>query len=163
MRGSNVRKGAVGGMLLAVLVVGWAAIAVAAPSSAPPPPPAVIVGTNPAVQAWFKAHEPERIAVNDALQAAYQQLGQGPAPAPGDGCQRLVAAADAMLATVPAPKQALTPLVVAGIGQMKAGAQQCLAGDAAAARRTLMAAGKVRADADLEIDEILEQPDGSVQ
>jgi hypothetical protein len=163
MRRSRLHKSAVGGLLLAVLVVGWAAIAVAAPPSAPPPPPAVIVGTNPAVQAWFKAHEPERIALNDALQAAYQQLGQGPAPLPGDGCQRLLDAARAMLATVPAPKAALTPLVVAGVGQFTAGAQQCLAGNAAAARKTLTAAGQVRADADLQIDEILEQPDGSVK
>ncbi|MCU1615575.1 MAG: hypothetical protein JWO98_3115 [Frankiales bacterium] len=155
----RLHKGAVGGLLLALLGVGWGASAAAAP----PPPPAVIVGTNPAVQAWFKNHEPQRTAVNDALQAAYQQLGQGPAPGPGDGCQRLVQAADAMLATVPAPKQALTPLVVAGVGQLKAGAQQCLAGNAAAARNTLTAAGNVRADADLRIDEILEQPDGSVR
>ena len=159
MRRSRLHKGAVGGLLLALLGVGWGASAAAAP----PPPPAGIVGTNPAVQAWFKSHEPQRTALNDALQAAYQQLGQGPAPGPGDGCQRLVQAADAMLATVPAPKQALTPLVVAGVGQLKAGAQQCLAGNAAAARNTLTAAGNVRADADLRIDEILEQPDGSVR
>jgi hypothetical protein len=146
------------GLLLAVLGVVWAAIATAAP----PPPPAEIVGTNPAVQAWFKAHEVERIAVNDALQAAYQQLGQGATPGAGNGCQQLLDAANAMLATVPAPKQALTPLVVAGVGQFKAGAQQCLAGNAAAARSTLAAAAQVRADADLQIDEILEQPNGSV-
>jgi hypothetical protein len=150
---------AVGGLLLALLVAGWAAIAVAAP----PPPPAVIVGTNPDVQAYFKSHEPERIALFDALQAAYQQLGQGPTPGPGDGCQRLLQATDAMLATVPAPKQALTPLVVAGVGQFKAGAMQCLAGNATAARKSLAAAAKDRADADLQIDEILEQPDGSVK
>jgi hypothetical protein len=163
MRGSSVRKGAIGGVLLAVLAVGWAAIAVAAPPAAPPPPPAVIVGTNPAVQAFFKNLEPQLIAFDDALQAAYQQLGQGPAPGPGDGCQRLMNAADAMLAMVPAPKQALTPLIVAGIGQVKAGAQQCLAGNAAAARNTLIAVGKARADAQLAIDEILEEPDGSVK
>ena len=163
MRRRQLHKGVIGGLLLVVLAVGWAAIAVAAPPAAPPPPPAVIVGTNPAVQAWFKNHEPERIAVNDALQAAYEQLGQGATPGPGDGCQRLLDAARAMLATVPAPKQALTPLVVAGVGQFTAGAQQCLAGNAAAARKTLTDAGQIRADADLQIDEILEQPDGSVK
>jgi hypothetical protein len=68
-----------------------------------------------------------------------------------------------MLATVPAPKQALTPLVVAGVGKFKAGAQQCLAGNAAAARDTLLAAGKARADADLQIDEILEKLNGAVK
>jgi hypothetical protein len=151
-------------LLLAVVgvAVGWAAIATAAPQ-APPPPPAELVGTNPAVQAWFTAHEPERIALNDALQAAYDQLGQGAAPAVGDGCQRLLQAADAYLATLPTPKGALTPLVVAGVGQFKAGAQQCLAGNAAAARNTLARAGQARADAQLQIDEILEQPNGSVQ
>jgi hypothetical protein len=163
MRRGQWRAGAVVGLLLAVLGVVWAAIATAAPPQNPPPPPAVLVGTNPSVQAWFKAHEPERIAVNDALQAAYAQLGQGAAPGPGNGCQQLLDAANAMLATVPAPKAALTPLVVAGVGQFKAGAQQCLAGNAVAARRTLQAAAQVRADADLQIDEILEQPDGSVQ
>jgi hypothetical protein len=163
MRGV-VRKSAVGGVLLGVLVVGWGAIAIAAPpSSSPPPPPAVIVGTNPAVQAWFKSIEPQIIAFDDALQAAYQQLGQGPVPGPGDGCQRLLNVADAMLAMTPPPKQALTPLIVAGIGQVKAGAQQCLAGDAAAARDALIAVGKARADAQLLIDELLEKPDGSVK
>jgi hypothetical protein len=164
MRGSNVRKGAVGGLLLAVVAVGWAAIAVAAPPAAPPPPPNVIVGTNPAVQAWFKSIEPQLIAFDNALAAAYQQLGQGPAPGPGTGCQQLLDTANAMLATLPpAPKQALTPLIVAGIDLVKTGAQQCLAGNAPAARTTLTAVGKARADAQLLIDEILEEPDGSVK
>jgi hypothetical protein len=164
MRGRSVHKGAVGGLLLAVFVVGWSAIAVAAPPSPPPPPPpAPIVGTNPAVQAWFKSLEPQLVAFDDALQAAYQQLGQGPTPGPGDGCQRLRDAADALLAMPRAPKQALTPLIVAGIGQARAGAQQCLAGNAAAARNTLIAVGNARADAQLVIDELLEEPDGSVK
>ena len=162
MRG-RLHRSAIGGALLAVLVVGWAAVAVAAPEAPPPQPPALIVGTNPAVQAWFKQIEPQLIAFDDALQAAYQQLGQGPTPGPGDGCQRLRDAADALLAMAPAPKQALTPLIVAGIGQAKAGAQQCLAGNAAAARNTLIAVGKARADAQLLIDELLEEPDGSVK
>jgi hypothetical protein len=120
------------------------------------------VGTNPAVQAWFKNQEPERIELNNALQAAYQQLGQGATPGPGDACARLLKATDAMLATLPTPKQSLNPLVVAGVGQFKAGAQQCLAGNAAAARKSLAAGASQRAPADLEVDEILEKPDASV-
>jgi hypothetical protein len=160
MRRLVLHKGVVGGLLLVFLVVGGAAIALAAP----PPPPAVIVGTNPTVQAWFKnTYEPQRIALFNALEAAYQQLGQGSAPGPGDGCQRLLQAADAVLGMPAPPKQTLQPLVVAGVGQIKAGAQQCLSGQAATARNTLQAAGKLRGDADLQIDEILEKPNGSVK
>jgi hypothetical protein len=153
-----LHRGALAGVLLALLVGVWTVVA----SAAPPPPPAVIVGTNPAVQAWFKNHEAQRIELNDALQAAYQQLGQGSAPGPGDACARLLKATDAMLATLPTPKQSLNPLVVAGVGQFKAGAQQCLAGNAAAARKSLAAGASQRAPADLEVDEILEKPDASV-
>jgi hypothetical protein len=160
MRRMGQRKSVIGALLLALLVIGGAAIAFAAP----PPPPAVIVGTNPAVQAWFKnTYEPQRLALFNALEAAYQQLGQGSAPGAGDGCQRLGQAAGAVLGMTAPPKSTLQPLVVAGVGQMKAGAQQCLSGQAAAARATLQAAGKARGDADLQIDEILEQPNGSVK
>src|SRR5688500_3208937 len=161
MRRRTVYSGLLAGLIMAVLVSGWAVVAFGAPPSAPPEPPE-LVGTAPDVQAWFRSQEAERIALNDALQAAYEQLGEGPTPGPGDGCARLLQATDAMLATLPTPKQALNPLVVAGVGQFKAGAQQCLAGNAEAARRTLAAAAEVRADADLEVDEILEAPNASV-
>jgi len=159
MLGHSLHRGALTGLLVALLVTCWAAVALGA--AAPPPPPR-IVATNPAVQAWFKSQEAERIALNNALQAAYEQLGNGPSPGPGNGCAQLLEATDVMLATLPTPKRSLNPLVVAGVGQFKAGAQQCLAGNAAAARRTLAAAAEIRADADLEVDEILEAPNASV-
>jgi hypothetical protein len=161
MRRRTLYTGAIPGLVLAVLVGGWTVVAFGAPPSAPPGPP-VLVGTATDVQAWFRSQEAERVALNDALQAAYEQLGEGPTPGPGDGCSRLLQAADAMLATLPTPKRALNPLVVAGVGQFKAGAQQCLAGNASAARTSLAAAAEVRAEADLEVDEILEAPDASV-
>jgi|tagenome__1003787_1003787.scaffolds.fasta_scaffold20717853_2 hypothetical protein len=160
MRRHKLHRGALAGVLLALLVGVWTAVAFAAPPQAPAPPRTV--GTNPDVQAWFKIHEAQRITLNDALQAAYEQLGQGPAPGPGDGCARLLPATDAMLATLPTPKQTLNPLVVAGVGKFKAGAQQCLAGNATAARRSLADGARERADADLQIDEVLETPDAQV-
>jgi hypothetical protein len=120
------------------------------------------VGTNPAVQAWFKNHEAQRIELNDALAASLKQVGQGSTPGSGDACTRLLKATDAMLATLPTPKQRLNPLVVAGVGHFKAGAQQCIAGNAAAARKSLAAGAAARGPADLEVDEVLEMPDESV-
>jgi hypothetical protein len=159
MHRRTLHKGTLAGVLLALLIGVWTAVAFAAPAPRALP---VLVGTNPDVQAWFRSHEAQRIELNNALQAAYQQLGQGPTPGPGDACQRLLEATDAMLATVPTPKKTLNPLVVAGLGKIKAGAQQCLDGDADAARRSLADGAAERADADLEIDEVLETPDAQV-
>jgi hypothetical protein len=150
--------GALAAVLLALLIGVWTVVA----SAAPPIPPNPIVGTNPAVQAWFKNHEAQRIELNNALAASLKQLDQGATPAPGDACARLLKATDAMLATLPTPKQTLNPLVVAGVGHFKAGAQQCSAGNAAAARKSLAAGAAARAPADLQVDEVLEMPDGSV-
>jgi hypothetical protein len=118
-----------------------------------------LVGTNPAVQAWFQQHGPQRIALIDALQAANQQLAQA---APSDGCAQLQQAADAMLGTLPTPECALDALVVACVDVIKRGAEQCLTGDAASARATLAVGADALGKAQLAIDEILEKPHACV-
>ena len=159
MRRRTLYRLVLAGLVLPLLVSAWAAVAIGAPT---PPAPTRSVSTNAAVQAWFTSQEAERVALNNALQAAYEQLGDGRTPGAGTGCAQLLQAADAMMATLPTPKHSLDPLVVTGVGQFRAGAQQCLAGDAAAARASLAAGARARADADLEVDEILEAPDASV-
>jgi hypothetical protein len=160
MRRSGSRGGALAGLLLAgLLAAGCATTADAAPGG-PPGPPDDMVATNPAVQQWFKRHEPERIAVNNALAQANLQVAQ--APGATTGCAALQKAADAMLAALPTPKKALDSQVVAGVAQLKTGAQQCLAGDLAGARASLAAGAAARAAAEDELEEILEAPDGSV-
>jgi hypothetical protein len=160
MRRSGSRGGALAGLLLAgLLSAGCATTADAAPGG-PPGPPDDMVATNPAVQQWFKRHEPERIAVNNALAQANLQVAQ--APGATTGCAALQKAADAMLAALPTPKKALDSQVVAGVAQLKTGAQQCLAGDLAGARASLAAGAAARAAAEDELEEILEAPDGSV-
>ncbi len=158
MRGSRTR--ALAGLLLAgALTAGCGAHADAAPGAAPGPP-AEAVAANPAVQQWFKRHEPERIAVNNALAQAYLQLDA--APGAGAGCAALQKAADAMLRALPTPKKALDPQVVAGVAQLRTGAQQCLAGDLTGARTSLAAGAAARAAAEDELEEILEAGNGSV-
>src|SRR4051812_13978202 len=99
MNGHRSRGRALAGLLLAgSLTAGCGASAEAAPA-APAPPADAMVATNPAVQQWFKRHEPERIAVNDALALAYGQLDR--APGATTGCATLQKAADAMLAALP--------------------------------------------------------------
>jgi len=101
-RRSGRRGGALAGLLLAgVLTAGCATTAEAAPGG-PPGPPSDMVATNPAVQQWFKRHEPERIAVNDALAQANAQVAA--VPGATAGCSALQRAADAMLAALPTPK-----------------------------------------------------------
>jgi hypothetical protein len=158
MRRRGVRRTVLAGLALALVVAGWTAIAVAAPPSPPPAPPE-LVGTNPTVQAWFQQHEPQRIALTNALQAANQQLAQG---VPTDGCAQLQRAAGAMLGTLPTPKRALDALVVVGVDVIERGAQQCIGGDVAGARATLAVVGDALGRAQLAIDEILEKPNASV-
>jgi hypothetical protein len=117
-----------------------------------------MVAMNPAVQQWFRRHEPERIAVNDALQQAYVQLDTGT----GAGCARLGEAAAAMLSTLPTPKHALDAQVVAGMDFFRTAALQCAGGDLAGARTSIAAGATARADAENELEELLEAPDGSV-
>jgi hypothetical protein len=119
------------------------------------------VGSNPTVQQWFAAHGAQRLAVNDALGRAYLQLDKAAGGA--NGCTDLRSAAVAMLATLPTPKRTLDPFAVAGITQFKTGAEQCLAGDTAAARASLAAGAQARGDAENELDEILEAPNASVK
>ena len=136
-RRAGPRGGALAGLLLAgVLAAGCATTAEAAPGG-PPGPPSDMVATNPAVQQWFKRHEPERIAVNDALAQANAQVAA--VPGATAGCSALQQATDAMLAALPTPKKALDPQVVAGVAQLRTGAQQCLAGNLAGARTSLAA------------------------
>ena len=159
-RRSGPRGGALTGLLLAgVLTAGCATTAEAAPGG-PPGPPSDMVATNPAVQQWFKRHEPERIAVNDAIAQANAQVAA--VPGATAGCSVLQRAADAMLAALPTPKKALDAQVVAGVAQLRTGAQQCLAGDLAGARTSLAEGAAARAAAEDELEEILEAPDGSV-
>ena len=119
-----------------------------------------MVATNPAVQQWFTRHEPERIAVNNALAQANAQVAA--VPGATAGCSALQRAADAMLAALPTPKKALDSQATAGVAQLRTGAQQCLAGDLAGARTSLAAGTAARAAAEDELEEILEAPDGSV-
>jgi hypothetical protein len=119
------------------------------------------VGSNPSVQQWFTAHEAQRLAVNDALHRAYLQLDKAAGGA--NGCSDLRSAAVAMLATLPTPKRTLDPLAVAGIAQFKTGAEQCLAGDIATARASLVSGAQARGAAENELDEILEAPNESVK
>ena len=147
------------GLLLAGLVASGCAVnAEAAPAAPATPPPAV--GDNAAVQKWFKAQEKARIAVNNALQQAYLQLDN--APGAGNGCAQLKTAAEAVLALTPPPKQALDPLVDAGVTQFRDGAVACLAGDIAGARGLFATGAQTRADAENEIEEVLESPNSAV-
>jgi hypothetical protein len=158
MPGHGSRRGVLPGVLLASLLAAGCGVGASAAPSGPPASPDAMVATNPAVQQWFKRHEPERIAVNDALAQAYQQLNQGA----GTGCAALQQAADAMAAALPTPKKALDPQVVAGIAQFQTGAQQCLTGDLAGAKASIDAGAAARAEAENELEEILEAPNGSV-
>jgi hypothetical protein len=117
-----------------------------------------MVAMNPAVQQWLKRHEPERIAVNDALQQAYTQLNGGG----GNGCAQLGKAAAAMVAALPTPKHALDPQVTAGLDLFRTGASQCSAGDLAGARKSVDAGTAARAAAENELEDLLESPNGSV-
>jgi hypothetical protein len=155
MRKFAFSRTALPGILLAVLLAGGVAAGVVADAAPSPPGPPSIVGTNPAVQQWFKRHEPERIAVNDALSRVNNQMEPG-------GCTALQQASDAMLAALPTPKRALDEHVVAGIEQFRTGADQCLAGDTAGAAQSIAAGVEARANAEDELEEILEAPDGSV-
>ena len=177
MHGYRWRRGALPGLLLVSLFAGGCAAetrtstaaatfsAGASPAAATTPPaatsPPADVASNAAVQAWFKRTEPKRIAVNDALLKAYQQL-DGVAGA-GNGCAQLQAAADAMIATLPTPKRALDVPVVAGIALFHSGAVACIAGNTAAARQLLAAGAQARADAENILDEILESPNATVK
>jgi hypothetical protein len=152
---SIVRR-CVPGMLLAASLTGCAG---AAAATAPPPPgPPNAVGTQPAVQRWFERTQPQQIALQNALEQAYVQLAQGT----GNGCASLDAAAAAVLQTLPSPKRALDAAVSAGIADLRTGAEQCLAGDPAAARRSLAAGAAARAKADTTLDDILEAPNAGV-
>ena len=152
------RRALPGTLLAGLLAVGFGVgvVAEAAPAPAPAPPgPPSIVGTNPAVQQWFKRHEVERLAVNDALGRVNTQMEPG-------SCTALQEASDAMLAALPTPKRALDEHVVAGIEQFRTGAQQCLSGDTAGAAQSIAAGVEERAHAEHELEEILEAPDGSI-
>jgi hypothetical protein len=156
MRRLGFSRRAVPGVLLAGLLaggIGLGVVAEAAPSPTAGPPG--IVGTNPAVQQWFKRHEPERIAVNDALGRVNSRM----EPV---ACTALQQASDAMLRALPTPKHALDPQVVAGIAQFRTGAAQCLAGDTTGAAQSIAAGVAARAAAEDELEEILEAPDRSV-
>jgi hypothetical protein len=151
------------GLVLAgLLLTGCAEGGAAAP---PPRPPSPVdsVAMNPAVQQWFKRTEPQRIAVNDALGQVNSQLTQGTSATAATACAQLLEAAKAMLATLPTPKHALDPQVVAGVDQLRTGAEQCIAGDLAAARPSISAGADARAAAEDELEEILEAPNASVK
>jgi hypothetical protein len=160
MGGNRSKRTALLGALLAgVLAVGVAS-ALAVPPAPPLPTAPAMVGTNAGVQTWFKKHEAQKIALDNALQAAYRQLSTG---TPTNGCARLMTAANGWLATLPTPRHALDQQVVVGIAQFKAGAAQCIAGHSVAARKTLVAGAALRATAQEAIDEILEAPNGTVK
>lgn len=160
MRGNRSKRTA----FLGVLVTGVAAVGVASAFAAPAAPPLptapAMVGTNPGVQTWFKKHEPQKIALDNALQLAYEQLSSG---TPSTGCAQLAAAANGWLATLPTPRHALDQQVGAGIAQFKTGAAQCIAGDKASAQKSLVAGATLRAAAQAAIDELLEAPNGTVK
>ena len=118
-----------------------------------------MVGTDPGVQRWFKQHEPQKIALDNALQLAYEQLSSG---TPSTGCAQLAAAATGWLATLPTPLHALDQQVGGGIAQFKTGAAQCIVGDKASAQKSLVAGARLRAAAQAAIDELLEAPIGTV-
>lgn len=159
MRTRRWRRVTVPGVVLIGLVAGGMVVtADAAP--VPPPGPVAAVGENPAVQAWFKRQEGARIALNNALQQAYLQLDG--ARGAGNGCAQLKAASEVVLRLAPTPKVTLNPLVVAGVSQFRDGAVACLAGDIAGARQLFAAGAQARADADSQIDEVLEAPNGAV-
>jgi len=145
------------GALLAALLTSGCAAAVAA--TPPPPGPPNAVGMQPAVEHWFKRTEPQRIALENALQQAYDQLGSGT----GHGCAELEAAADALLATLPTPKHTLDTLMSAGVAQIRTGAADCVAGDLSGARSSIAAGAAARATADDQLDEVLEAPNASVK
>jgi hypothetical protein len=159
MSSSRSRRLVLPGLLLAGLVASGCAVSAEAVPAAPPMP-APAVGDNAAVQTWFKQQEKARIAVNNALQQAYLQLDN--APGAGNGCAQLKAAAEAVLALTPPPKQALDALVEAGVAQFRDGAVACLAGDVGGARGLFATGAQARADAENEIEEVLEAPNGTV-
>ena len=160
-RMGSPRATAVGLFLVSLLASGCAGGADAAPGAPPPGNPPELVAMNPAVQQWFKRHEPERIAVNDALQQV--QLHIDDAALVEGACSRLQQTAADMLAALPTPKHALDPQVVSGMEQFRIGAQQCLAGDLGGARQSIAAGIEARAAAEAELEELLEASDGSVR
>jgi hypothetical protein len=105
-------------------------------------------------------NEAKRIALNDALQQAYLQLDG--VPGATNGCAQLKAAAEALITTGRTPKRALDPVVISGVAGFRDGADKCLAGDPAGARQSLAAAAQARADAENQLEEILEAPNGQV-
>lgn len=145
------------GVLLAGLLTSGCAAAVAA--TPPPPGPPDAVGMQPAVEQWFKRTEPQRIALENALQQAYDQMSSGT----GNGCAALEAAASAVLATLPTPKHTLDSLMSAGVAQIRTGAADCVAGNLSAARSAIAAGAAARADADDQLDDVLEAPNASVK
>ena len=155
MRKLAFSRTALPGILLGVLLAGGVVVGVVAEAAPTPPGPPSIVGTNPAVQQWFKRHETERLAVNDALGRVHRQMEPG-------GCTALQQASDAMLAALPTPKHALDEHVVAGIEEFRTGAAQCLEGDTAGAAQSIAVGVEVRANAEHVLEEILEAPDESV-
>ena len=159
MRTRRWRRAALPAALLAGVVV--TGLAVSADAAPPPPGRGPAVGENPAVQMWFKRQETARIAVNNALQQAYLQL-DGVRGA-GNGCAQLRVTSEIVLRLAPTPKQTLNPLVVAGVTQFRDGAVACLAGDVAGARQLFAAGAQARADAEDQLDEVLEAPNGAVK
>lgn len=159
MRSKEWRRVALPGALLVGVVT--SGLMVSADAAPPPPGPVAAVGENPAVQQWFKRQEAARIALNNALQQAYLQLDGAPGAA--NGCAQVRDASRAVLGLPPTPKQTLNPLVVAGVSQFQDGAIACLAGDTAGARQLFAAGAQARADADNEVEDVLEAPDGTVK
>lgn len=125
-----------------------------AAQGADPPIPA----TDPAIQRWFLDNGGSKVRFNDALLGAQRAVAAKNAA----GCQPLDAGTRALASTLPALErlspagQKLASTMRVPLTTFAAAAAACLAGDFAAARAGLDTGVAQQADAQHEIDEILE-------
>ena len=120
-------------------------------AEAEPPDP----GVQPGVQAWFKDREAQEIELNDALvPIALEKVRT--VTAAKVPCQRLKKAAHAMVVHGKAPHAEVDRLARAGLVKFEQGADACLGGDLAAARRLVSEGLAERTAAAEPLDETLD-------
>jgi hypothetical protein len=124
-----------------------------APAPQPVAHPTFMPAMDPRVQSWFKVHEPERLELQNALEAAQKQIKTGK---PGAGCVRLGRAVTAMRQALPTPIAALNAPVSAGLVDYAKAATDCQASRFADATQAIVAGSTAKGNAEPLIDEILE-------